>query len=71
VLLFGVFVVVVGQALIRGLPLENCGCFGEWVHLKPQTVIILDSISLLLTLGLLRKVPLTRKFSMDSYFDRP
>ncbi len=47
--LFGIFVVVVGQALIRGLPLESCGCFGEWIHLKPQTVIIMDSLSLLLT----------------------
>src|SRR5580704_16918843 len=47
--LFGIFIVVVGQALIRGLPLENCGCFGEWVHLKPQTVIVMDSVCLLLT----------------------
>ena len=31
--LFGVFVVVVGQALIRGLSLASCGCFGEWIHL--------------------------------------
>ena len=68
--LFGIFVVVVGQALIRGLSLENCGCFGEWIHLKPQTVIILDSTSLLVTSLLLRNVTLTRKFSLDSYFDR-
>ena len=54
--LFGIFVVVVGQALIRDLPLENCGCFGEWIHLKPQMVIIMDSISLLLTLVLLRNI---------------
>ena len=68
--LFGVFVVVVGQALIRGLPLESCGCFGEWVHLKLQTIIIADSVSLLLTLLLLRNISQTRKFSLDSYFDK-
>ena len=68
-LLFGIFVVVVGQALIRGLPLENCGCFGEWIHLKPQTVIIMDSLSLLLTFALLRNLPYTKKFSLDSYFE--
>jgi hypothetical protein len=68
--LFGIFVVVVGQALVRGLPLENCGCFGEWVHLKPQVVIIMDSLSLLLTASLLRNISQARKFSLDSYFDK-
>ena len=68
--LFGIFVAVVGQALIRGLPLENCGCFGEWVHLKPQTVIIMDSASFLSTYLLLRNISHTRKFSLDSYFDQ-
>ena len=68
--LFGAFVVVVGQALIRGLPIESCGCFGEWVHLKLQTIIVMDSVSLLLTLLLLRNISQTRKFSLDSYFDK-
>jgi uncharacterized membrane protein YphA (DoxX/SURF4 family) len=68
--LFGIFVVVVGQALIRGLPLESCGCFGEWLHLKPQTVIIMDSISLLLTSLLVYNMSQTRRFSLDSYFDQ-
>ena len=67
--LFGVFVVIVGQALIRGLPLESCGCFGEWIHLRLQSVIIIDSASLLLTLLLLYNIPQTRKLSLDSYFD--
>ena len=68
--LFGVFVVVVGQALVRGLPIESCGCFGEWIHLKLQTIIVMDSVSLLLTLLLLRNISQTRKFSLDSYFDK-
>ena len=67
--LFGVFVVVVGLALIRGLPLESCGCFGEWIHLRLQSVIIIDSASFLLTLLLLYNIPQTRKLSLDSYFD--
>ncbi len=69
--LLGIFVVVVGQALLRGLPLENCGCFGEWIHLKPQTVIVMDSASLLVTYLLLRNILQTRKLSLDSYFDSP
>lgn len=69
-ILFGIFVVVLGQALIRGLPLEDCGCFGGWIHLKPQTIIIMDSASLLLTSLLLRNLSKTRKLSLDFYFDR-
>jgi len=69
-ILFSVFVVVVGQALLRGLPLESCGCFGEWIHLKPQAVIVMDSLSLLLTILLLRNLPLTKKLSLDIYIDK-
>ncbi|MDE2008595.1 MAG: DoxX family membrane protein [Candidatus Omnitrophica bacterium] len=68
--LFGILVGVVGQALLRGLPLESCGCFGAWIHVKPQTVIVMDSFSLLLTLVLLRRLPQAEKFSADSYFDK-
>ena len=68
--LFSVFVVVVGQALIRGISLENCGCFGGLIHFKPQTVIIMDSAGVLLTSFLLFKLPQARKFSLDSYFDK-
>jgi len=68
--LFAVFIVVVGQALLRNLPLESCGCFGEWIHLKPQMVIALDSACFLLTFLLLRQIIQTKKFSLDSYFDR-
>jgi uncharacterized membrane protein YphA (DoxX/SURF4 family) len=69
VVLFGIFVVVVGQALSRGLPLENCGCFGGLIHFKPQTVIIMDSAGLLFTFLLLRNLSYVKKFSLDSYFD--
>ena len=68
--LFGMFVVLVGQALLRGLPLDDCGCFGEWIHLKPQTVIVMDSASILLTLLLLRRSAQVQKFSLDCYFDQ-
>jgi len=65
---FGIFVVMLGQALIRSLPLDNCGCFGDLIHLKPQMEIVLDSASLLLTFLLLRNIPRVQKFSLDSYF---
>ena len=68
--LFGIFVVVVAQALIRGLPLEHCGCFGEWLHLKPQTVIVMDSVSIVLIFVLLGNIQRVQNFSLDHYFDR-
>ena len=68
--LFGIFIVLLGQALIRRLPIESCGCFGEWLHLKLQVVIVMDSASLLLTLLLLYNILQTKKFSLDSYFDK-
>jgi len=66
--LFGIFIVVVGQALIRGLPLENCGCFGELIHIKPPIVMVLDSFSLLLSFALLRNLSKTNKISLDIFF---
>ena len=69
-ILFGLFVVMLASVLIRGLPLENCGCFGEWIHLKPQTIIVMDSASLLLTYLLLRNISLAQKFSLDWYFNQ-
>ncbi|MBF0511136.1 MAG: hypothetical protein HQL13_02285 [Candidatus Omnitrophica bacterium] len=68
--LFGTFIVVVGQALLRGLPLESCGCFGEWIHLKPQMVLILDSASLLTVLLLLGRLQGVKNLSLDAWFDK-
>lgn len=68
--LFGIFVVVVGQGLIRGLPLENCGCFGGLIHFKPQAVLVMDSAGILLTWLLWRNMAHTRPFSLDAYFDK-
>lgn len=70
-ILFAIFITVVGQALIRHLSLENCGCFGEWIHLKPQVVIVMDSLSLLVTIYLLGHLSETRKVSLDTYFEKP
>lgn len=69
-LLFGLFVVVVGQALIRNLPLEQCGCFGEALHVPADVMLLVDSAGILITLLLLRHLDKTGRFSLDSYFDK-
>lgn len=65
---FAIFISIVGQALWRGLDIDQCGCFGQLVHLQPHLVIVLDSIMLLMTFMLLRFLPQTRRFSLDQSF---
>jgi uncharacterized membrane protein YphA (DoxX/SURF4 family) len=40
------FCVVIGQALLRGLSLDDCGCFGGIVEAVPQLAIVLGGTSL-------------------------
>lgn len=63
-------IIVVGQAIIRRLPLENCGCFGNLIHLPLQGVIVLDSAIFALTLFLLLNAVKASKFGLDDFYDR-
>ena len=62
------FIAVVGQALLRGIALDQCGCFGELVHVPPRAIIVFDSVLLLLTVFLLRYPSKILRFSLDRYF---
>ena len=63
------FIVVVGQAILRDLPIKECGCFGALISLPLPAIIIFDSMLLILT-GLLIKMKVyASKFSFDEYFD--
>ena len=65
-----IFIVVVGQALIRHLPINECGCFGELISVPLSAVIIIDSglwlLIAILTVFIERASPL----SLDRYFLR-
>ena len=65
-----VFILIVGQALLRGLPIDQCGCFGELIHIAPKNIILFDSVLLLLTAWLLRYPSKIEIFSLDRYFSR-
>lgn len=67
---FASFVIVVTQALLRGLPIDQCGCFGAAIHIPPKVIVVIDSAVLLLTVLLLRKAALTKKFSLDQSFEQ-
>lgn len=69
-ILFTIFIGVVGQALIRQLPITECGCFGEALNLSLRTVLLLDSMLWLLTVKMLLNVPKVASLSVDQYFEK-
>ena len=50
--LVGLFQIVIGQAVFRELPIEECGCFGGLVHFSPCQTYVFDSVILLALLAL-------------------
>ncbi|MEI7998294.1 MAG: MauE/DoxX family redox-associated membrane protein [Candidatus Omnitrophota bacterium] len=68
-LFFGCFVVIVGQALLRHLPLDQCGCFGEAIHIPPQTILVFDSFMLLSVFWLMRHFSKAKILSLDRHFN--
>lgn len=61
------FLVVVGQAMARGLPITECGCFGELISLPLYAIFCFDATLLGLTLLMIKKDDRTRVFSLDRY----
>lgn len=67
-LFFLTFIIVVSQALIRHLPIDECGCFGELISFPPQGVLIMDSVCLILVAKLHQRLGKTSAMSLDQYF---
>ena len=68
-LLNGAFILLLGQALLRNLPMKDCGCYGELLSI-PLHVSILIDIGLFLTAGgLLKYCSRTACMSLDRYFE--
>lgn len=42
--LFGIFILALGSTKLRGITLEDCGCFGKGIHLAPHWTMALDSV---------------------------
>lgn len=66
-LLFGLFIAVVGQALIRQLEISECGCFGEAIHLPPKVVYVSDLICLGVLALMIRNLNSARFASLDAW----
>ncbi|MFA5059758.1 MAG: MauE/DoxX family redox-associated membrane protein [Candidatus Omnitrophota bacterium] len=68
--LFLGFILMVMQAIWRGLPLDECGCFGSIVSISPALIIVLDTTTLVV-LTLLKISPeKTSQFGLDRYFQK-
>ena len=69
ILLIVVFMAVVGQAIVRNLPIDECGCFGELISFPLHVTIVIDSALLVLAGVLARSGKLVSHFSLDRYFE--
>jgi len=67
-LMSATLMLLVGQAILRHLPIDNCGCFGELVHLPLAAVIFVDLGMLVAALVCLRFLDQASKISLDSFF---
>lgn len=68
--MFSCFILLIAQALLRNLPLEECGCFGQLISMKPQHTLVMDSLFLLGIAWALRHSKDAGRFSLDRYFAR-
>ena len=69
-LVSGSLILMVGQAIVRKLPLDSCGCFGNLVHLPLRGVILLDCSIFLLTLVSLKNLDRARFLSLDALYSK-
>jgi uncharacterized membrane protein YphA (DoxX/SURF4 family) len=42
--MFGLFLAALGSVLARGIPIPNCGCFGDAMHFTPLQALLFDSV---------------------------
>lgn len=62
------FIVIVGQAIIRHLPIHECGCFGDLLSVPLPVIIVMDTVLLMITIVLWRFREYTASLSLDKYF---
>ena len=67
-MLFGIFVLIIVQALIRRLPLTECGCFGGLISFPLPVTLVMDSLLFVLTIGMNVRLEKTNFLSLDKIF---
>jgi len=64
------FLVIVSQAILRKLPINECGCFGELLSIPLPFVLLVDSILWIILLWLFIRKEQSSLFGLDHYFSR-
>jgi uncharacterized membrane protein YphA (DoxX/SURF4 family) len=64
------FILVVSQAIIRKLPLGECGCFGQLISFPLPMVVLMDSGLFVLTFLALANLKKTEALGLDRYFQK-
>ncbi len=67
-LIISAFLLMIAQALIRKLPIDNCGCFGGLFSSKIQHTFALDACLWVMVSLMLKHIVDTEKWSLDRYF---
>ena len=68
--LISAFIGVVGSALFRKLPIEDCGCFGEKISFPLKNILIFDITLWIILLLLVVFYKHLLGFSLDGYFQK-
>lgn len=67
IVLLGMFIIAISQAMMRGLELLDCGCGGGLKLGETPTEVLVRDIILLLLVGvwLIQKTPIEKRWSLD------
>lgn len=63
------FIIALASAILRRLPIQECGCFGEKFSLPPQWMLILDILLWFVFMAFAGFFDHTKSFSLDKKFD--
>ena len=64
------FILIVSQAIVRKLPLGECGCFGQLISFPLPVIVVMDSVFFALTFLAFLNLKKTEAFSLDGYFQK-
>ena len=70
-LMSSVFLFVISQAILRNLPIQSCGCFGEMISIPLPMMLLVDSVLWIYTAYLIIRIDRTDRFSLDSRLANP
>ena len=66
--LFSAFITALLSVVLRRIPLTDCGCYGEWIHLAPWQSVLVDCVLVGLTALILRHGG--RCLSLDNWINK-